>query len=81
MDLEMYGVSAVLIIIGLVQLAKSAGLPSKWAGLVAVTLGVVASVCFTLWGEVPVYKAVIVGLALGLSAAGLWSTQKATRGL
>ena len=79
MDLEMYGVSAVLIIVGLVQLAKSAGLNSKYAGLVAVIMGVIASVGFTLWGNVPIYKAIIVGLALGLSAAGLWSTTKSVR--
>lgn len=54
MDLELVaGVSAVALIMSLVQLAKQAQLlPSRWAGLAA------------------------VGLALGLSAAGLWSTGK-----
>lgn len=39
MDMELYGVSAVLIIMGLVQLIKGLGLPAKYAGLVAVALG------------------------------------------
>lgn len=76
MDLEIYGVSAVLVIIGLVQLAKSVGFNSKYGGVLAVVLGVAASVGYTLFSETNVFKAVVIGLALGLSAAGLYSTTK-----
>lgn len=76
MDMELYGVSAVLIIMGLVQLVKGLGLPAKYAGLVAVTLGLVVSLGFAYWAELAAFQAVITGLALGLSAAGLYSTTK-----
>lgn len=79
MDLEIYGVSAVLVIIGLVQLAKSVGFNSKYGGVLAVVLGVAASLGYTFFNEVEAFKAVIIGLALGLSAAGLYSTQKNAR--
>jgi len=76
---EIYGVSVVMLIVGLVQMAKGAGFPSKYAGLLAVALGVIASVGYTLFQDTPVFKAVIIGLAMGLSASGLYSTQKSIR--
>ena len=79
MDLELYGVSAVLVIIGLVQLAKSVGFNGKYGGVLAVALGVATSVGYTLFNEAEIFRAVIVGLALGLSAAGLYSTTKNAR--
>jgi len=77
-DLELYGISAVLVIIGLVQLAKIWGLNSKFAGLLAVALGVGISLAFAYYQGTVWLKAVVVGLALGLSAAGLYSTGKNT---
>ncbi|MBS3977749.1 MAG: hypothetical protein KGZ75_13695 [Syntrophomonadaceae bacterium] len=76
MDLELYGVSAVLLIIGIVQLAKSVGFNSKYGGILAVALGVLASVSYTLFAQTDVIRAVVIGLALGLSADGLYSTVK-----
>jgi Na+/proline symporter len=78
MDFELVaGVSAVALIISLVQLAKQAQLlPSRWAGLVAVGLGLVFSLTWTAYHDAPAFRGVITGLALGLSAAGLWSTGK-----
>ncbi len=76
MDLEIYGVSAVLVIIGLVQLAKQVGFNSKYGGVLAVVLGLAVSLGYAYWAEVTAFKAVITGLALGLSAAGLYSTAK-----
>lgn len=80
MQLEIYGVSVVFLIIGLVQLAKNLGLNSKYGGVVAVILGVATSVGYSFFGELEVFKAVIIGLAIGLSAAGFYSTQKNVRG-
>lgn len=79
MNVEIYGISAVLLIIGVVQLAKNAGFPTKYAGLLAVIFGVVASVGYTFFYETEFFKAIVTGLALGLSAAGLYSTQKNIR--
>ncbi len=76
MDMELYGVSAVLVIIGLVQLAKQVGLPSKYGGLLAVALGVGVALGYAYYAEIAAFRAVVTGLALGLSAAGLYSTTK-----
>jgi len=79
MDIEIYGISAVLLIIALVNLAKSAGFKSKYGGLLAVALGVLASVGYTFYQDTLTYEAIVTGLALGLSASGLYSTQKNIR--
>lgn len=79
MDIEIYGISAVLLIMALVNLAKSAGFNSKYGGILAVLLGVLASVGYTFYQDTLTFKAVTTGLALGLSAAGLYSTQKNIR--
>jgi ABC-type uncharacterized transport system permease subunit len=76
MDIELYGVGAVALIVGLVQLIKSLGLPAKYAGLVAVALGLAMSLGHAYLADEVAFKAVILGLALGLSAAGLYSTTK-----
>lgn len=79
MDLEMYGVSAVVLIIAVVQLLKGAGLPAKYAGLAAVALGLAAAWGFGAPAGWPVMQIIVTGLMLGLSAAGLYSTQKNVR--
>ena len=80
MDLEIFGVSAVLVIIGLVQIAKSLGLPTRYAGVASVGLGVLTSLGYTYYVDAPWLQAVMVGLAIGLSAAGLYSGTKAASG-
>ena len=79
MDIEIYGVSAVLLIIALVELAKNIGFNSKYGGVLAVALGLLASLGYTFFQETEVFKSIVLGLALGLSAAGLYSTQKNMR--
>jgi hypothetical protein len=79
MDMELYGISAVVIIVGLVQLAKSIGFNSQYGGLLAMGFGLAISLGYTYYSEVGIFKAVVMGLALGLSAAGLYSTQKNVR--
>lgn len=67
----------VPLVIGLVQIVKSAGLPSTWAGAVAVGLGIGTQFLATTliasphWGVT-----VLLGIGVGLSAAGLYSTVK-----
>lgn len=71
-------VNAVLvpIIIGLVEIAKKLGLPTTYAGLLAVVLGIVLSAAYTtLTGQAR--EIVLTGLATGLAAAGLYSGTKA----
>ena len=77
---QMYGVSIVLLIIGLVALATQVGLPKKYGGLLALAAGVAIGVAYGLteagW---TIMKSIIVGASLGLSASGLYSTQKNAR--
>jgi hypothetical protein len=76
----MYGVAVVPLIIAAVGLAKQAGLPGKYAGLVSWGLGVGVAFAYGLteagWN---VLQCIIIGSALGLTAAGLYSTQKNAR--
>ncbi len=77
MDLELVGgVAAVGVIIGLVSLAKAIGFPSKFGGLLAVAFGLAISFGYTFYAETQWFTAAIIGLAVGLSAAGLYSTAK-----
>lgn len=82
-ELVLFGVPAAVLIIVLVDLAKGYGLDSRWAPLAAIGLGILFAALgqlatqypgFALW-----YEIVIVGLVTGLTAAGLYSGQKAVR--
>lgn len=81
MDLTYTGIVLVPFIIGLVELAKrSLGVEAKHAPLVAVGAGVFLSAAMAVsTGEFTpkaAVDAVLLGLALGLSAAGLYSGAK-----
>ncbi|MCG8402698.1 MAG: hypothetical protein MJA84_14080 [Firmicutes bacterium] len=77
---SMYGVMVVPLIIGLVALFVGAGLPKKWGGLLALGVGLLIGVAYGLteagW---TILQSLIIGAALGLSASGLYSTQKNVR--
>lgn len=83
MDLQLYGVSGAGLIVALVELLKRGpGLPTRWAGVVAVAIGIVLGVLLKLdsptvgtWLQV-----VLTGVLSGLSAAGLYSGTRAVRG-
>lgn len=79
-DMQMYGVLVVPIIMGIVQLIKNAGLNPRYLGLVAWVLGVLVGLGFGLSeAQWSILQSLIVGSALGLSASGLYSTQKNVR--
>lgn len=71
------------LVIGLVEVAKRAGLPSALAPLLAVGLGVLASVGWALSAaaahQETLARALLVGVAIGLSASGLYSGVRAGR--
>lgn len=71
------GVSAVALIVGLVQVAKRLGLPSRFAPLLSLLLGI-ALVSLGLKGISA--ASIFSGLIVGLSASGLWSGTKALSG-
>lgn len=62
----------VPVIIGVVEVIKRVGLPSKWAPLLALLLGVGGA-----WLIIPFSGNMILeGIVAGLSAAGLYSGAK-----
>ncbi len=78
MNVEYGGVLIVPVIIGLVEMGKRLGLSTAYAAPVAVGLGLLISIGYTATAEpsaehARLADAVLRGLALGLSAAGLYS--------
>lgn len=69
-------VATIPAILALVTLAKRVGLPSRWAIVLAVVLGVALNVADYLWASSGAYQAAVQGLILGLSAAGLYDVAK-----
>ena len=74
---------AAPIVLALVEAAKGAGLPSKWAAFAAIGFGVVITFLLVAadsgitsenWAE-----AILAGILGGLSAAGLYSGTQAVR--
>ena len=72
---------AAAVIAGLVEAAKRAGFPARFAAVLAVALGAAAGAVLPLAGEgLSTVESVFVGVAAGLSAAGLYSGAKAAVG-
>ena len=71
----------VALIVGLAEVIKRIGLPSKWIPLIDVALGAIlgAFVDGLLLG-MGVPQGIIVGIILGLSACGLFSGVKSITG-
>lgn len=66
--------SQVALIIALAQLIKELGLSAKYIPVVDLVLGIISGVCvFGLIGEMGIAYGIIIGIALGLSACGLFS--------
>lgn len=62
----------VALIIGLAEVVKRFGLDSKWIPLVDIALGLLSGIC--VYGRTQgILNGVILGIALGLSACGLFS--------
>ncbi len=74
MDITVLDVALVPVIIGLVEVFKKLGLSNKFTPLFSVVLGIVFGVFYVRTGEIA--TDVLVGIALGLSASGLYSTSK-----
>ena len=80
MDYDYKGIALIPIITILVDVIKKAGLPSKFAPLMSLILGVVFGLIFENSGDVKI--AIITGLIMGMSASGLYSGGKeASKGI
>ena len=64
----------IALIIGLAELAKKSGMPTRWIPLLDLVLGVLSGILVfgVLLGN-GIAQSIPVGLALGLSACGLFS--------
>lgn len=79
MNIEIYDVALIPATMGLVEVAKSAGLPSKYAPIVSLIIGTSLGVATSLDN---IGRGAIVGIAIGLSASGLYSgTKTLTKGV
>lgn len=76
------GLALSAVIVAVIQAAKRAGLDPRWAGLVAIALGIASAVALYAQGAVegPVTVAVLLGAYAGAGAAGLYSATDAARG-
>jgi L-cystine uptake protein TcyP (sodium:dicarboxylate symporter family) len=74
--MEVYDVAIIPIIVGVVELLKQLGLPTKFSALVAAILGIVIGIVYVAPGDI--LRGVLVGLSLGLAASGLYSGVKNT---
>ncbi|HQX61847.1 MAG TPA: hypothetical protein PK593_00160 [Thermomicrobiales bacterium] len=80
MDIDVTMVAIISpLVIALVELGKRAGLPNRWAGIVAAALGIALAALWALSVGRDVPAALWAGLIAGLSAAGVYSGQKAAR--
>lgn len=64
------------IIIAVVELLKSLGIPSKFSALVAIVIGVVIGLVYLHPGDIK--YGIFEGVVYGLSASGLYSGTKNT---
>ncbi|HLS36340.1 MAG TPA: hypothetical protein VK061_08895 [Bacillota bacterium] len=76
MLVEVYGVAIIPLIIGLVELLKRFGLPKRVLPIASLMFGVIAGVVYI--HPMNVKAGILVGLMLGLSASGLYSSTKNT---
>jgi L-lactate permease len=67
---------SVPAVVAIVQLAKSFGVTGKWALLLAIAVAVAINVAAYYWSTSGAFNAVVSGLLLGLSAAGLYDVAK-----
>jgi L-cystine uptake protein TcyP (sodium:dicarboxylate symporter family) len=74
--MEVYDVAIIPLIVGVVELLKQLGLPTKFSALVAAILGIVIGVVYVAPGDI--LRGILVGLSLGLAASGLYSGVKNT---
>jgi len=77
-DYTVFDIAVVPVIIAVVALLTGAGLPKKFAPIVAVVIGVAAGVIYVAPGDIG--QGVFVGLTMGLAASGLYSGTKNTIG-
>lgn len=72
--MSVYNVAIIPLILGVVELFKKLGLPTKFCALLSAILGVAVGVIYVAPGNI--LEGILVGLSLGLAASGLYSGAK-----
>jgi hypothetical protein len=72
----LFGIAVVPAIVGLVEVGKDLGVPTRVAPALAVLFGILAGLAQLYAGQWPWIQAVVLGISLGLSACGLYSGAK-----
>ena len=70
------GISVIAVITGLVKAAREAGLPSQYAPLLSVSIGLVIGISAALYASSAVYIGAFGGITAGLLSCGLYDVGK-----
>ena len=73
-NLELYGVMAIPLVTGMIQMLTSSRLPKKLAPLVSLTSGI--GIGMVGFADGNMTQGVVIGCAIGLSASGFYSAVK-----
>lgn len=69
----------IALIIGLAEICKKIGVPTRWIPLIDLGLGLISGIgVFGLLFEYGIPTGIVIGIAIGLSACGLFSGARAT---
>lgn len=69
----------IALIIGIAEVIKRLGLPKRWIPLIDLFLGLISGICvYGLHQNYDIVESIVIGLAMGLSACGLFSGVKNT---
>lgn len=79
-DITWWGLPAAGLILVLVEAAKTLGFPARYAGVLAIGIGIVGGALAYQFGGSEAAKSAALGLMAGASAAGLWSSTKNVAG-
>ena len=75
--LALLGIPAIVLVPLIVQALKTFGLPDRWAGAAAITVGLIVAALIeavAAWPAItPIVRVLVAGLLLGLAAAGTYS--------
>ena len=77
MGIEIYGIALVPLIVGIVEVVKQVGLPTRFAPLLALLLGLGSGF---VMHTTSISEALVIGVMVGLSASGLYSAGKTMMG-
>jgi len=69
-------ISTIAVVQGLVRAAREAGLPSKYAALLAALIGAIIGVAIALYSSTAIFWGLMGGIVVGLMASGLYDVSK-----